>query len=88
MWWGGSDVLGINIMVQYYVGPVITVHGSITETEYVYRLGNLVYPMIQMLFSNSDAVFQDDNVSTHIARPVQSLFEEDEGELEHFPWPV
>jgi hypothetical protein len=39
--------------------------------------------MIQMLFLNSDAVFQDDNAPTHTAGTVQSCFEEHEGELQH-----
>jgi hypothetical protein len=69
-------------MVQYFVGPIITLHGSITKTEYVDRLGNLVYPKIQTSFPNNNAVFQDDNVPIHTAGTVQSLFEE------HFPWPA
>jgi hypothetical protein len=40
------------------------------------RLGNLVHPMIHTLFVKSDAVFQDDNATTHIAGTVQSWLEE------------
>jgi hypothetical protein len=32
-----------------------------TAREYVDRLGNQVHPMSETLFSNNDAVFQDDN---------------------------
>jgi hypothetical protein len=39
--------LGSNIMVQYSVGPIITLHGRITAREYVDRLSNQVHPMIQ-----------------------------------------
>jgi hypothetical protein len=39
--------LGSNIMVQYYVGPIITLHGPITAREYMDRLGSQVHPMIQ-----------------------------------------
>jgi hypothetical protein len=36
------------------------------------RLGNQVHPMIQMLFPNNDAVFQDDDCAPiHIAVAVQ-----------------
>jgi hypothetical protein len=57
------DGLGSNIVVQYSVGPIITRHGRITARKYVDvdRLGNQVHPMIQTLFPNNDAVFQDDN---------------------------
>jgi hypothetical protein len=73
---GESDGLGRNIMVQYPVGPIITLHGRITAREYVDRLGNQKHPMIQTLFPNKDAVFQDDSAPTHTAGTVQSWFEE------------
>jgi hypothetical protein len=44
--------------------------------------------MIQTLFLNNDAVFQDYNVPIHTAVTVHSWFEEDEGELQHLPWPA
>jgi hypothetical protein len=75
-----------NIVVQYSVGPNITVHGRITARKYVDRLGNQVHPMIRMLFPNNNAVFQDDNVHIHTAGTVRSWFEEHEGELQHLPW--
>jgi hypothetical protein len=55
--------------------------------EYVDRLYNQLYPMIQTLFPNKDAVFQNENAPIHIAETVQSWFEEHEGELQHLPWP-
>jgi hypothetical protein len=81
------DGLGSNILVQHSVGPIIILHGQITAREYMDRLGNQVHPMIQMLFSNNDAVIQDDNAPIHTAETVQSWFEEHEGELQHLPWP-
>jgi hypothetical protein len=51
-------------------------------------LSNQLHPMIQILFPNNDAVFQDDNALIHITGTVQSWFEEHEGELEHLPWPA
>jgi hypothetical protein len=72
------DGLGSNIVVQYSAGPTITLHGRITAQEYMDRLGNQVYPMIQTLFPNNDAVLQEDNVPIHTAGTVQSWFEEHE----------
>jgi hypothetical protein len=80
------DGLGSNIVVLYSVGPSITLHGRITAREYVDRLGNQVHPMIQTLFPNIEAVFQDDSALIHTAGTVQSWFEEHEGELQHLPW--
>jgi hypothetical protein len=63
---GFYDGLGSNIMVQYSVGPMITLYGRITAREYVDRLDSHVHPMIQTLFLN-DAVFQDENAPIHTA---------------------
>jgi hypothetical protein len=51
------DGLGRNTIVQYSVGPIITLHGWITAREYLDRLCNQVYPMIQTLFPNSVVQF-------------------------------
>jgi hypothetical protein len=44
--------------------------------------------MIQTLFPNNDAVFQDDNAPIHTAGTVQSCFEKHEGKLQYLPWPA
>jgi hypothetical protein len=67
-------------VVQYSIGPIITLHSRITAKEYMDRLGNQVHPMIQILFSNNDTVF-------YTAGTVQSWFEGHESELQHLPWP-
>jgi hypothetical protein len=86
--WGRfCDGLGSNIVVQYSVGPIITLHGRIAAREYVDMLGNQVQPMIQTLFPNN-AVFLDDHAPIHTAGTVQSWFEEHEDELQHLPWPA
>jgi hypothetical protein len=72
----------------YSVGRIITPHGQITAREYVDRLCNQMHPMIQMLFPNNDAVFQDDNAHIHTGSTVHSWFEEHEGELQHLHWPA
>jgi hypothetical protein len=62
-------------MVQYSVGPIITLHDRLAAREYVDRLGNEVHPMIQTLFLNNDAVFQDDDAPIHTAGTVESFYE-------------
>jgi hypothetical protein len=66
------DGLGSNIMMQYYVVFIITLHGRITARRHVDRLRNRVHPIIQTLFPNKDAVFQDDNAHIQTAGTVQS----------------
>jgi hypothetical protein len=81
--WGRfRDGLGSNIVVQYSVGPIITLHGRITAREYEDRLGNQVQPIIQTLFPNND------NTPIHTVGTVQSWVEEHDGELQHLPWPA
>jgi hypothetical protein len=82
------NALGSNIVVQYSVGPIITLHGRITASWHVDSLGNQVHPMIQTLFPNNDAVFQEHNAHMHRVGTVQLLFEEHEGELQHLSWPA
>jgi hypothetical protein len=68
------DSLVSNFVVQYYVGPIITLHGRITAREHVKRLGNQVHPIIQMLFLNN-AAFQHDDAPIHTAVTFQLWFQ-------------
>ena len=72
----------------YSVGPFTTLYCRITASDYVGILGNQVHPLIQTLFPNKGAVFQDDNDPIHTACTVQSWFEEQEGGRLHLPWPA
>ena len=72
----------------HFAGPLITPNRRIIASDYVDILGNQVHPMIKMMFLNQDANFQDDDSPIHIARRVQSWFEEHEDELQHLPWPT
>jgi hypothetical protein len=54
--------------------------------EYVDRFGNQVHPVIQTLFLNNDALFQNDNAPIYIAGTVQSWFEMHERELNNLSW--
>jgi hypothetical protein len=76
--------LGNNIVVQYSVSPIITLHGRIAGKEYLEMLDNRLHPMIHALFRNHDAIFQA-NAPIHTAGTVQSWFEEHEDELQCFP---
>ena len=80
------DDLSSNI--KYFAGPVLTLNGRITTSDYVDILGSKVHRMVQMLFPISDAVFQDDDLPIHTARSVQSWFEEQVDALQHLPWPA
>jgi len=46
-------------------GSIFTVNGQNTDSDYMDILDNQVHPMVQMLFPNNDAVFQDDNLPIH-----------------------
>jgi hypothetical protein len=70
--------LGVSVMIlapisRYSTGPVITLNGRITASDYVDISGNQVHPLVQM-FPNSKAILQD-NSPIHTARTVQSWFD-------------
>ena len=48
-------------------------------------LGSQVHQMVQVLFPNNDAIFQD-NLPIHTARSVHSWFEQHEDALQHLLW--
>jgi hypothetical protein len=45
----------------YSAGPIITLKGRITASDHVDSLGNQVHPVVQMLYPNNKAIFQDDS---------------------------
>jgi len=61
---GGTPVMIWAVMSQYSADPIITLHGWIRASDYRDILGNQVHSMVQM-FSNKDAIFQEDNSPTH-----------------------
>ena len=67
----------------YSAGPIITLKGRLTTSDYVDILGNQVCPMVQMLFPNKEAIFQGSTT-----RSVQSWFDEHEDALHYLPWPA
>jgi len=71
-----------------FAGSKFTANGQNTASDYMDILDNQVHPMVQMLFPNNDAVFQDISLPIHTARCVQSWFEKHEDALQHLPWPA
>jgi hypothetical protein len=70
---GGGSVMVSAAISWHFAGSIITHHGRITVRKYVDRLGNQVHHMIQTLFPNNDAVFQDDNAPIHTVGTVRSV---------------
>ena len=85
--WGGSVTIWVAIS-WYSSGPIFTVNGRNIAGDYVDILDNEVHCIVQMLFPNNDAVFQDDSSPIHTARSVQSWFEEHKDALQHLPQPA
>jgi hypothetical protein len=85
MKYGGGSVMVWAAVSWHSIGPRVTLHGQITEIEYVKRLGNQAHPIIQTLFPNNNAILQDDSAPIHTAHTVRSWIEEHEGELQHLP---
>ena len=81
-----SDGLGCNIMAF----PRLTTCSSrhITAKDYQTILEDHVHPMVQTVYPEGGAVYQDDNAPIHTARLVSEWFDERENEVEHLPWPA
>ncbi len=47
-----------------------------------------MHPVVQTLYPEGGAVYQDDNAPIHTARLVTERFDEHESEVEHLPWPA
>jgi len=72
--------------IWYSAGPVLTLNGQITASDFVDILVIQVHPVVQVLFPNNDAVFQNNDSPIHTARSVQSWFEEHKDALQHLLW--
>ena len=72
--------------IWYSAGPVLTLNGRITASDFVDILVIQVHPVVQVLFPNNDAVFQNNDSPIHTARSVQSWFEEHKDALQHLLW--
>ena len=79
------DDLASNIW--YSAASVLTLNGRITASEYVDIFGSKVHHMVQVLFPNNDAIFQDD-LPICAVRSVQFWFEENEDAFQQLLWPA
>jgi len=85
---GGSVIIWAAIS-WYSAGPLISVNGRNTASDYVDSLGSQVHPVVQMLlYPNNEAAFQDDSSPMHTSRSVQFRFEQYEDALQHLLWPA
>ena len=85
---GGGTVMIWAAISWYSAGPINTLSGRITASDYMDILGTQVHPMVQILFPNNNAIFQEVSSLIHAAGSIQSWFEEHEDALEHLPWPA
>jgi hypothetical protein len=76
-----------SIISRYSAGRIIALNGHVTASDYMDILGDPLNPVVQMLFPNNDAGFQDDNSPIHEVIRVQSWFEVHEDAL-NLPWPA
>ena len=64
-------------------GRIISLHEKINSRDYLEILSNKVYPMIQVMLLEGNAIFQDDNAPIHIARIIKEWHEEHSDKVEH-----
>jgi len=65
---GGGSVMIWAEMYCYSAGPIITLNGRITASDYMDLLRNQVHPT---LYLNNDAILQDDSSLMRPARIAQ-----------------
>ena len=78
----------IRAAISCYSADHVNPNGRIVASDYVDILGNQVHLVVQMLFPNTEATFQDDNSAILTARSVQSWFKEHEDALRQLPRPA
>jgi hypothetical protein len=70
----GDGSVTIWAVISWYSSDPINPNGRIAASDYVDILGKQVHPVVQMLFPNIMATFQDDNSPILTATSVQSWF--------------
>lgn len=84
---GGGSVMIWAAISWNSLGPAVALHGRVNAQAYLSILADQVHPMVQTLFPNGGAVFQDDNAPIHTAGVVNNWFEEHESDVERLDWP-
>ena len=82
---GGGSVMICTEIYCYSAGPIITLSGRITASDYMDILLNQVHPMF---YPNNDAILQDDISLMRPARMAQPWFDGPEDALHHLLWPT
>lgn len=85
---GGGSVMVWAAISWHSLGPILVLDGRVTAKDYRTILEDHVHPMVQTLYPEGGAVYQDDNAPIHTARLVKDWFDEHESEVEHLPWPA
>ena len=85
---GGGSVMIWGAISWKSTGPMISLHGKINSRDYLQVLSDQVHPMVQALFPDGNAIFQDDNAPIHTARIVKEWHEEHCNEVDHLAWPA
>uniref|UniRef100_A0A0K0FBA8 DDE_3 domain-containing protein n=1 Tax=Strongyloides venezuelensis TaxID=75913 RepID=A0A0K0FBA8_STRVS len=84
----GGSVMIWGAIFWKSTGLMISLHGKINSRDYLQILSDQVYSMVQALFPDGNAIFQDDNAPIHTARIVKEWHEEHCNEADHFEWPA
>ncbi len=85
---GGGSEMDWAAITWHSLGPILVLDGCITAKDYQNILEDHVHPMVQTLYPEGGAMYQDDNAPIHTARCVTEWFDEHESEAEHLPWPA
>ena len=83
---GGGSVMVWAAISWRYLGPILVIDGRVTDKDYRTILEDHVHPVVQTLYPEGSAVYQDDSASIHTARLVKDWCDEHESEAEHLPW--
>jgi hypothetical protein len=76
LWWFWQQHIAILLVL------LVTLGGWNAIGDYAELLGHQVHPLVQMLSPNNNYILQDDNLSIHIARNIQSWSQEHDNALQ------
>ena len=68
------------------VGPMVSFQSRTKSQVYLKISSDEIHPMAAELFSEGNAIFQDDNAPIHTTKIVSEQHEEHSGEVEHLIW--
>ena len=59
-----------------YFGRIVDLHGRMNSKDYRTILRNHAQPIVHVLFSDGDGIFQNDNAPIHTAHVVKNQYKE------------